>query len=68
MHHLLCVSAVPFSQKPNMESRELLIACSVGGVLLVLALLQLLKERIPRISVTVEQGTQHRAPQRECQI
>ena len=48
-----------------MEVWELLIACCAGGVLLVLALLQLLKERIPRISVTVEQGTHHCEPRRD---
>ena len=39
-----------------MESRELLVAGCVGAFLLVLTLLQLLRERIPRISVSVEQG------------
>lgn len=49
-----------------MEGREVLIAYSAGGLLLLLALVQLLRERIPRISVTVEQGTRHSAPRRDC--
>jgi len=45
-----------------MDTRELMLAGLAGGALLLLALLQIFRERIPRITVAIEQGTYNLTP------
>ena len=50
------------SRDGEMETREVMLGGLAGGALLLLALLQLFRERIPRIAVAVEQGMYHLTP------